>query len=569
MKKILLSICFLISSHIIYAQWDSDPASVNTPVIKTTPEQTYTISVSDGSNGSIIVSQGVDFITTLSSFIVAQKIDANGALKWGASDKPVLAYNTFNLESEYVYLNSAINDGSGGVYIAWGTRIDTFARIYIQHISSTGTVLWGEGGLKVNSSFDRQSDQVSLCQDGAGGVVVVWNESLYDENDETIFSQVYAQRYNSAGTKQWTANGVQVCTSPGFRAAPGVLNDGGGGFVIYFGDTRNSNHLPGDIYDNTDIYAQRLNSSGALTWAAAGVPVSTNEFNQIPVFGSAANAGLISDGAGGSILIFEQYVLDDGDKVKLFAQRLNASGAKQWTANGVNLCNIDSSKYILKTVSDGANGAVTSWVDFRNGSSNFSVYARRVTGAGVASWTADGTNIINTTESADYSIDMTDDGSGNYIYTWAKNLETSTEVVAQKYNNNGLVEWGALPKPVCTNTVARAGTPNIVKSNSGSAIINWMDQRNGFLNYTDVYAAKILSSGTLAGAAVAGYVTVANGNWNSGSTWQGGAVPPATADVTILHDVKVTVNASCNSASVQKPNGKVTVNTGVNLTIRQ
>ena len=54
-----------------------------------------------------------------------------------------------------------------------------------------------------------------------------------------------------------------------------------------------------------------------------------------------------------------------------------------------------------------------------------------------------------------------------------------------------------------------------------------------------------------------------------GSTWIGGLVAPANADVIVRHDLKVTASASCNSLSVEMPNGKVTVNTGFNLTILQ
>lgn len=55
-----------------------------------------------------------------------------------------------------------------------------------------------------------------------------------------------------------------------------------------------------------------------------------------------------------------------------------------------------------------------------------------------------------------------------------------------------------------------------------------------------------------------GYITTQTGGWNTGSTWQGGGVPPSSADVTIAHDVTSTPTATV---------GKLTVNSGVTLTI--
>ena len=62
------------------------------------------------------------------------------------------------------------------------------------------------------------------------------------------------------------------------------------------------------------------------------------------------------------------------------------------------------------------------------------------------------------------------------------------------------------------------------------------------------------------------YVTVSDGNWNNPATWENGIVPPANADVIILHNIIVNVNASCNSANVHAP-GHVTVSPGIIFTI--
>jgi hypothetical protein len=65
------------------------------------------------------------------------------------------------------------------------------------------------------------------------------------------------------------------------------------------------------------------------------------------------------------------------------------------------------------------------------------------------------------------------------------------------------------------------------------------------------------------------FTTVANGNWNNPATWSGGVLPTSTAQCMINHTVTVTANTSCKSVTVNQPNGKVLVNTCVNLTVLQ
>jgi Leucine-rich repeat (LRR) protein len=64
-----------------------------------------------------------------------------------------------------------------------------------------------------------------------------------------------------------------------------------------------------------------------------------------------------------------------------------------------------------------------------------------------------------------------------------------------------------------------------------------------------------------------GYYTIASGNWNDTAIWVGGAVPPPTADVTIMNSVTVDSNVTCYSLTVVPPGGSVVVQTGFNLTV--
>ncbi len=568
MKKILFSFTFLLSCITIRAQWNSDPNAGAMPIIATVAEESRHFSLPDGINGAIEVSQSFDFINfPFTSNITAQRVNKDGLLQWGTSASPKLVFS-LSSDTEFISLSHGISDGNGGVYIAWQTLADTFSNIFMQHINSSGDILWAAAGVKINHDNDRSANSIKLCQDGSNGVVLVWDESIYDSAitvNRTTFSQIYAQRYNSAGAKQWGANGVQVCTAPGLRAGATLINDGNGGFIICFGDARNSTQLPNDIFNNIDIYAQRLNMNGALTWAANGLPVVTTALNQVPTgaFSDVGNSS-ISDGANGAILLFQQYILDKGDSAKYFAQRINGSGAVQWGTSGALVCNIDSSKQVIKVVSDGAGGMVADWNDGRSASASNSIYAQRVLANGTVNWAADGVNILPATDSINfYGNDMTDDGTGNYIFTWTNNTASASNIKAQKINNSGLIQWGAGGKPVCNNPLALPKSPSIVKSDNGTAIISWIDSRGGFMNSTDVYAAKIAANGSLVGPTVSiTYTFHGNGNWDVASNWSNSSIPPAS----LPSGSSIVINPSAGGQCVL--NVAQTISSGATLTVQ-
>ncbi len=567
MKNNFLFLICIFCNLDLFAQWNSDPNTGGTPVCTAITNENSKMSVSDGANGAIIVFESYNNNSSTNAFYV-QHINSTGQIQWGntSNPKPVCVNATGkNLEN-------AIPDGNGGIYISWiDYRTTQNGDVYMQHINNAGNPVWILDGVKVNnSSSTREIYSSKLCSDGGTGALICWTESEFNAvSNLTTFSQVFVQKYNSNGAIQWSAGGVQVCVSSGFRAAQDIITDGSNGAIICFADTRNSNQLPNDEFDNIDIYAQRLNGNGALQWTNNGLPVNTQPFNQYPsnVFGQTYSS--VTDGAGGVILLFDDYTGNNKGHNNFYAQRLNSSGARQWATAGVPVCTADSTQYLIKTVSDGAGGMVVFFNDDREGVPNSSAsYTQRILNNGTANWATNGIKIIaDAGYFGGYNNDIIDDGTGNYIFCWTDPLNNFLK--AQKINNSGALQWVATGKDVCINPNAYPYLGQLIKSNAGSAIINWIDSRNPTTT-TDVYASKIAASGNLEGGVIStSFITVANGNWNASSTWEGGVVPSATATVIIRHIVTVTINASCKTLKVEMPLGSITVNTGVNLTVQQ
>ncbi len=75
---------------------------------------------------------------------------------------------------------------------------------------------------------------------------------------------IYAQRINSTGTVQWAANGQALCTATNGQYSPTVASDNFGGAIVAWHDLRS-----GGTYD---IYANRITQSGVIPTAVVGTP---------------------------------------------------------------------------------------------------------------------------------------------------------------------------------------------------------------------------------------------------------------------------------------------------------
>src|SRR5881296_3221526 len=138
---------------------------------------------------------------------------------------------------------------------------------------------------------------------------------------------------------QWTADGVALCTAANDQGAPQITADGAGGAIVTWRDLRSG---------RGDIYAQRVNAAGAPQWTADGVALCTAANNQ--------NAPQITaDGAGGAIVTRRDLRSGRGD---IYAQRVTAAGAPQWTADGVALCTAANNQNAPQITADGAGGAI-------------------------------------------------------------------------------------------------------------------------------------------------------------------------------------------------------------------
>ena len=364
-------------------------------------------------------------------------------LQWSAQEGAVIA-----------------SDGASGAIIAF-PACHGGSCIVAQRVNSDGSLQWGQDGVVICSGTgDRGS--AAIVPDGAGGAIVTWMDSRSGSYD------IYAQRLNSSGEAQWAPDGVAVCMATGDQRSPEIITDGGAGAIVTWWDYRSGNY---------DIFAQRVNGSGEMQWSANGVVLCA-------AIGSQWTPVIVTDGTGGAIVTWIDYRSGEGD---IYAQRMNASGVVQWAADGVALCTATRGQSVPAIVSDGSGGAIVTWWDYRSG--NGDLYAQRVNASGEVQWTADGEALCVATGEQE-SPAIVSDGGGGAIATWADSRSGNRDIYAQRLNASGAAQWAANGVALCTATMDQV-KPAIVSDGNGGAIAAWLDSRNG----DAIYAQSVSASG--------------------------------------------------------------------------
>lgn len=366
-----------------------------------------------------------------------------------------------------------VSDNAGGAICTWVDTRNGSQDIYAQRIDASGNLQWPVDGIAICTAA---ADQLSprLIPDGAGGAIISWIDKRTGDDD------IYAQRINAAGTTQWTADGVAICTIAGIQNAQQLISDGAGGAIIVWSDGRVGS-------PNADIYAQRVDAAGAVLWTAGGAPVCVaSSLQNIPQ--------LVSDGAGGAIIAWEDW--RNFSQTDIYAQRISSNGFTNWTFNGVVICSEGNfgNQYDTKMISDGAGGAIMCWLDNRNFGSNTDIYIQKVNINGVTQWATNGLAVCNA-NFIQLSHKMIPDGSGGAIIVW-EDRRTDRNIYAQKFNTSGIIQWTANGIPVCNQTSTQE-EPQIAAGASGSAIVLWTDYRNGEL---DIYAQGMNAAGSMSWA---------------------------------------------------------------------
>ncbi|MFN0156508.1 MAG: T9SS type A sorting domain-containing protein [Bacteroidota bacterium] len=356
-----------------------------------------------------------------------------------------------------------IPDGEGGAilsFVNYPPSTLSGENIYAQRVDASGVVQWTSNGVAICTASEHQRSP-AMIPDGDGGAIIVWTDP------RNGYLDIYAQKVNDSGVVQWTTNGVEICTEPGYQESPRLTPDGVGGAIIIWIDNRETTSYK--------AYVQRINQSGIVQWAINGIALCDSAGDQV--------GSPISDGSGGAIIAWSEY---RSGVSKFYAQRIDSTGTLQWASCGIPICTFPSSKGDLRIVSDHSGGAILCWRDRRAGSDD--LYAQRVNHSGVLQWTTDGV-VVRASPNQERYPDMISDESGGAIVTW----QVGGNIYAQKIDSSGVTQWPSAAVAISTALFDQLG-PTLTTDGRGGAVITWDDYRYVL---PQIYAQQVDAYGNL------------------------------------------------------------------------
>ena len=223
-----------------------------------------------------------------------QYVDSSGSKKWGIN--PLSISN-----SNRNVINYSVGKLGKNLYAAI-TYQGSNKIIYQQLISEKGKLLWGEEGKSLTNQKGSQINPQFAFVDSS--VVVSWT------NDYQKTKDVFIQRFDIKGNKQWGNNGKKIVNIKGNQFGQRIVFDQKNGIIIAWIDKREDNSF-------ANLFIQKLDLKGKFVWNDAGVMIASSKNTH------KSYLNLVPDGSGGAIAIFKGNADNQND---IYGQKIFNTG---------------------------------------------------------------------------------------------------------------------------------------------------------------------------------------------------------------------------------------------------
>jgi flagellar hook capping protein FlgD len=291
----------------------------------------------------------------------------------------------------------------------------------------------------------------------------------------------------------WPVFGRAICTAPNSQTHCAITGDGVGGAIIAWQDHRNA---------KVNIFAQHVLASGNVdpSWPENGQAMVADTSFDGPAGGNFFPLA-VSDLNGGSIVAWVDLRAATIDQLDIFTQHILASGTvdARWPANGTRLASALGLQASIAMISDGAGGAIVTWVDDRAGVGERDVYAQHVLVTGVVDsrWPVNGVALCTAPKRQEFPAIVGDD-AGGAIIAWddGRSSASGLDVYAQHVLGSGLVDpaWPLNGRALC-NALGFQGRVTITSDCARGGIVAWTDARIAGTDH--IFAQHVLASGAI------------------------------------------------------------------------
>jgi|GEM_PF-6226021 len=169
--------------------------------------------------------------------------------------------------------------------------------------------------------------------------------------------------------------------------------------------------------------------------------------------------------------------------------------AAEWAVNpylNYPVCTATGEQHSPKVIGASDGSTIIIWQDQRHGHED--IYAQKIDSNGDPLWDKNGVSVISA-GSDQYDFSAISDNDGGIIVVWRDNrYDSQGDIYGQRINSEGTKLWREYGKEFA-RAVNYQGKPKIVKANSGTFFITWLDKRNDPV-YSDIFFQKIKLSGS-------------------------------------------------------------------------
>ncbi|MFH0931168.1 MAG: hypothetical protein V1890_04465, partial [Candidatus Zixiibacteriota bacterium] len=323
---------------------------------------------------------------------------------------------------------------------------------------------------RVNDDYDiggSNQRMPAIAMDHQGNFVVVWVD------ERNTFWDIYGQRFDRSGNP--LGGNFRVNDGRGenksYNHNFGVAMDADGDFVVVWQDNRSN---------NSDIYAQRYNSSG--------LQVGSNfKVNDDPGFSSQTSPAVTMNPSGEFVAVW----LDNRDRnFSIYGQRYLSSGEAMGT--NFKITSFQMSKIDLfppGVAIDPKGDFVVTWsaVVYNPETSKdyHEIHAIRVNAKNEILGSEFKVNDSDSSASPS-NPDIAMDAPGNFVITWVEKKPSSLDILAQRYNLKG--------EPIGDNFKVNESTgrayknfPSVTMNLSKGFVIAWIELRDMINIYLQYY----------------------------------------------------------------------------------
>jgi hypothetical protein len=445
-----------------FAQWPTDPAlplvvadrsgpQVQPKIVGITGGGFY-ISWFDSSTG------GYD--------VYLQRLDVEGNEMW-THNGVLVADRGFSSTQDY----GLSVDTSGNALLAFRDDRGATTEVTVSKIGPDGTLLWGVAGVQVSSGgLFVAAPRVTGTSDG--NAVVAW----------TSESDVVVQKLDPAGAVLW-GSGVTLSPAAGSFTAADIHAAESGTAILSF------THMTGGFPSPIQLWAQKLAAAdGAFLWGSGHVPIydqagGSLQIGNFPPF--------VPDEAGGAV--FAWYT--SSPSLQCRVQRVLANGSEAFTHQGIE---VSTNASQIRVSPRAAFNSVTqeifvAWREQNGNQSQSGLYAQKLDATGVRQWTDNGSELVPLSGDVitDVGTLVLDDGA---LLSFVQSPSFGNDPIkAMRIDGNGIPVWMPAVAELCTLPTQSSRLVGVMGS-EGFAAYAWSDGDSGV---GDILAVNLNGDGSL------------------------------------------------------------------------